>query len=83
VDERIVSIVIDRTFIDAKGVRWIVDFKTSTHEGGALETFLDHELERYRAQLLYYARMVRGVGDEGVRAGLYFPLLRGWREWSP
>src|SRR5690606_25687300 len=33
--------VIDRTFVDATGVRWIVDFKTSTHEGGGLEAFLD------------------------------------------
>lgn len=83
VGDRIVNIVIDRTFIDADGVRWIVDFKTSTHEGGALETFLDQENERYREQLLYYAHLIRGVDDHVVRAGLYFPLLRGWREWSP
>jgi len=32
-------------------VRWIVDYKTGTHEGGDLEEFLDREQERCRAQL--------------------------------
>ncbi len=83
VDDRIVSVIIDRTFVDTDGLRWVVDFKTSTHEGGAVETFLDQEVERYRPQLQHYARMVRGIGGEAVRVGLYFPLLGGWREWAP
>ena len=29
--------VIDRTFVDENGVRWIIDYKTSSHEGGGLE----------------------------------------------
>ncbi|MGH8239839.1 MAG: 3'-5' exonuclease, partial [Steroidobacteraceae bacterium] len=34
VDGQILEGVIDRTFVDESGQRWIVDFKTSTHEGG-------------------------------------------------
>ena len=30
----IINAVIDRTFVDADGTRWVVDFKTSPHEGG-------------------------------------------------
>ncbi|MEX2353429.1 MAG: UvrD-helicase domain-containing protein, partial [Gammaproteobacteria bacterium] len=30
---RLVNIIIDRTFIDNDGVRWIIDYKTSRHEG--------------------------------------------------
>jgi ATP-dependent exoDNAse (exonuclease V) beta subunit len=68
--------VIDRLFVDAKGERWIVDFKTSRHEGAGLEAFLDEERKRYEPQLNTYA-----VAFERARLGLYFPLLRGWREW--
>ena len=30
----IVNIVIDRTFVDEDGIRWIVDYKASRHESG-------------------------------------------------
>ncbi len=45
------NLVIDRSFIDADGRRWIVDYKTSPHAGTDVEAFLDREEERYRAQL--------------------------------
>jgi len=77
----VVNIVVDRTFVDAEGVRWIVDYKTSSHEGAGLEAFLDREQERYRAQLERYAALMRRLGPEPVRLGLYFPLLAGWRDW--
>jgi len=83
VDGNLVCIVIDRTFIDATGVRWIVDYKTSSHEGAGLDDFLDNERERYRAQLERYAQLVQALGDEPIRLGLYFPLLSAWREWVP
>jgi ATP-dependent exoDNAse (exonuclease V) beta subunit len=77
----IVEGVIDRTFLDERGQRWIVDFKTSTHEGGGLNAFLDAEAERYQRQLLRYARLMRLFRPgQPVRAALYFPLLRQWRE---
>jgi ATP-dependent exoDNAse (exonuclease V) beta subunit len=77
----IVSVVIDRSFIDAAGVRWIVDYKTSSHEGGGLDDFLDAEQDRYRTQLERYARLMQAVGPQPIRLGLYFPLLSAWREW--
>jgi ATP-dependent exoDNAse (exonuclease V) beta subunit len=83
VDGQIISVVIDRTFVDSTGLRWIVDFKTSSHEGGAVDEFLDHEVERYRPQLQRYARLIDRVATGPIRVGLYFPLLGGWREWSP
>jgi ATP-dependent helicase/nuclease subunit A len=58
-----------------------VDWKTSAHEGGDRETFLDRELERYRGQLERYARALQLMEpDRPVKAGLYFPLLDAWRE---
>jgi ATP-dependent helicase/nuclease subunit A len=68
--------VIDRVFVDASGQRWIVDFKTSRHEGAGLEEFLDEQRKRYEPQLNAYA-----TAFEQAHRGLYFPLLRGWRSW--
>ncbi|TMH61736.1 MAG: DNA helicase UvrD [Betaproteobacteria bacterium] len=73
--------VLDRTFVDADGIRWIVDFKLSRHEGTDLEAFLDRECERYRAQLESYAAAMGALDGRPIRLALYFPLLAGWREW--
>ncbi|OGA24967.1 MAG: DNA helicase UvrD [Betaproteobacteria bacterium RIFCSPLOWO2_02_FULL_67_26] len=78
----IVNIVMDRTFVDERGTRWIVDYKTGTHAGGDLDAFLDRERERYRPQLERYAALMRGLDSRPIRLGLYFPLLNGWREWN-
>jgi ATP-dependent exoDNAse (exonuclease V) beta subunit len=76
----IVNAVIDRTFVSADGTRWVVDFKTSPHEGGDLAAFLDSEALRYASQLTRYAHLAGQMGPQPVRAGLYFPLLAAWRE---
>jgi len=81
-DGKLYEIVIDRTFVDESGVRWIIDYKTSAHEGSDLEGFLDTEKERYRAQLERYARLIVQRDDRPIRLGLYFPLLGEWREWA-
>ncbi|MGD0301763.1 MAG: UvrD-helicase domain-containing protein [Bryobacteraceae bacterium] len=73
--------VIDRTFVDENGVRWIIDYKTGSHEGGKLEIFLDNEQDRYREQLERYARLMMQRDARPIRLALYFPLLGGWREW--
>ena len=77
----LIDVVLDRSFIDAEGTRWIVDFKFSRHEGADVDAFLDNERERYRAQLEAYAEAMRGLDARPIRLGLYFPLLGGWREW--
>jgi len=79
---RLYEIVIDRTFVDESGTRWIIDYKTSAHEGGGLENFLDNEKERYREQLERYARLTVQRDARPIRLGLYFPLLGEWREWA-
>ncbi|MBE0644595.1 MAG: UvrD-helicase domain-containing protein [Bacteroidetes bacterium] len=76
----VIAVKIDRTFVDADGVRWIVDYKTATHEGAALEEFLDGQERLYLPQLERYARMMRAWDTRPVRAALYFPLLQRWRE---
>jgi ATP-dependent exoDNAse (exonuclease V) beta subunit len=82
IDGVIVNTAIDRTFVDAEGTRWIIDFKTGVHEGGEVERFLDSEQLRYRPQLERYAALMESLNPGPVKLGLYFPLLGGWREWS-
>ncbi len=78
---RVIHSVIDRSFVDAEGTRWIVDYKTSYHEGGELDAFIDSEQERYRFQLERYARLMHLKDNRPIRLGLYFPLLQIWRSW--
>jgi ATP-dependent helicase/nuclease subunit A len=66
---------LDRSFVDADGQRWVVDFKTSMHEGGNAAAFLAAELERYRGQLEGYRSALRGLEGGRARLALYLPLL--------
>ena len=77
-----VGLIIDRTFIGEDDSRWIIDYKTSSHAGADVDIFLDREQERYRAQLNRYAVMMSRVDTRQIKLGLYFPLLKGWREWA-
>ncbi len=74
------SIIIDRSFVDAAGTRWVIDYKTSSHTGADLEDFVRRELERYRAQLTTHSQLAGALGPEPVHAALYFPLLGVFRE---
>ena len=75
-------LVLDRSFIDEDGVRWIIDYKTSSHQGAGLDVFLNEEQKRYHEQLQTYARALAAYQQHPVRLGLYFPLLKAWREWD-
>jgi ATP-dependent exoDNAse (exonuclease V) beta subunit len=83
VDARgLANVVIDRSFVDADGVRWIVDYKSGRHEGGDVQAFLDREQQRYREQLERYGRLMSATDPRRpIRLGLYYPALGGWREW--
>jgi len=72
-------IIIDRTFIDADGVRWIIDYKTGSHTGGGLEDFLQQEQERYQGQLARYAQAMQKIENRPIKMALYFPLLKELR----
>jgi len=75
---RPVNAIIDRTFVDAGGTRWIIDYKTSRHEGGDRDEFLRQELARYAEPLARYRTLLAVLYPEPVQAALYYPLLRGW-----
>jgi ATP-dependent helicase/nuclease subunit A len=76
----LINAVIDRSFIDEHDVRWIIDFKTSRHQGGDLQEFLAREQLRYQPQLQSYRTLVANLGPQSVRTALYFPLLGVFHE---
>jgi len=73
------SLVLDRTFVH-EGERWIVDFKTSRHEGGDLAAFLDEEERRYAPQLERYRLAMAARENRPIRTALYFPWHQAFRE---
>ena len=74
------SVVLDRVRIDEDGDHWIIDYKTSTHEGGNLQGFLKAEVERYTPQMEKYAALYAAYSGQRARCALYFPLLQEFVE---
>ncbi len=68
--------IIDRTFVDDTGTRWVVDYKTGYRAGGDVDGFLGQEADRYRPALARYANLLE-LREPGtpIRVALYFPLL--------
>jgi ATP-dependent helicase/nuclease subunit A len=80
-DGRVRQMVIDRTYVDAEGVRWIIDYKTGSHAGGDREGFFVGEIERYSKQLRGYRDAMQLLEPErSIRTALYFPLMKEFRE---
>ncbi len=76
----LVHAVIDRTFIDDGGVRWIIDFKTSApRQGSSFEQFLAMETERYRPQMAIYRELFGLLEpDREIQTAIYFPVVDEW-----
>ncbi|MFM8355372.1 MAG: UvrD-helicase domain-containing protein, partial [Gammaproteobacteria bacterium] len=72
-DGQLVHGIIDRTFLEASGTRWIIDYKSGHHAGANLDGFLAEEAERYREQLIRYRRLLAGLSEAPIRTALYLP----------
>jgi ATP-dependent exoDNAse (exonuclease V) beta subunit len=74
------NIIIDRTFIDADGVRWIIDYKTADNQQDNLELFMQKQLQQYAPQLEKYQQALKAIDSKPIKAGLYFPAIPAWCE---
>ncbi len=74
-------VIIDRTFVDSNGIRWIIDYKTGAHTGAGIDDYLHREVQRYSQQMQKYAGIISQMDDRTIKLGLYFPLMQKWREW--
>ncbi len=82
IDGQLTHAIIDRTFVDEQGVRWVIDYKVSRPKTGESESaFFNHKREQYRGQLQSYQRLLLELEpDRVIRTALYFPLIDGWCE---
>lgn len=76
------SFIIDRTFIDEDGVRWIIDYKTTTFSDDDLNEFLKKEQQKYLQKMKFYQEAMRALDDRPTHLGLYFPALPAWYAWK-
>lgn len=82
IDGVVNQLVIDRTFVDEDGVRWIIDYKTASHENGSLEKFLSDAQTEYAQKMHLYHTAMQNRDEKPIKLGLYFPLIPAWREWE-
>ncbi|PLX81921.1 MAG: DNA helicase UvrD [Desulfuromonas sp.] len=81
VDGQLVHAVIDRTFVDDDGVRWVIDYKTTPCPEKGQEAFLREQGTIYAGQLAAYGALFRSLElGRTIRTALYFPLFDGWWE---
>ncbi|MDW7645763.1 MAG: UvrD-helicase domain-containing protein [Desulfuromonadales bacterium] len=81
IEGRQVHAIIDRTFVDGRGVRWIIDYKVTEDPGMSPEPFMLREAQKYAPQLAAYVGLYASLEpSRPVRSALYFPLFDGWWE---
>jgi ATP-dependent helicase/nuclease subunit A len=73
------NIIIDYSFVDKEGVRWIIDYKL-THHLSLSQSELADEQAKYRKQLEKYRKIVSSLERRPVRCALYFPLAKVFSE---
>jgi ATP-dependent exoDNAse (exonuclease V) beta subunit len=67
--------IVDRTYVDEEGVRWIIDYKTGERTGGNIEGFFRSEIKRYQKQLKSYKELILRQGEiRPIKMALYYPL---------
>ncbi|NKB47265.1 MAG: hypothetical protein GKR77_05695, partial [Legionellales bacterium] len=78
------SIVIDRTFVDEQGIRWIIDYKTVESLPQDLDAFLQQQRQQHQDQLNTYAAIIAGLTETTpqIHCALYFPQWAGWTTWA-
>ncbi|MBM4203167.1 MAG: hypothetical protein FJ194_03330 [Gammaproteobacteria bacterium] len=74
-DRRLITVRFDRIFVDDAGVRWIVDYKSSSFNDASDAVLLAAEIDRYRPQLERYRRIAEVLWPEPVCTALYFTAL--------
>lgn len=76
--------IIDRTFVEEDGTRWIIDYKTADPGKAEIDIFVRDQEFKYRDQLMRYRDLFLALEpDRPVRTALYFPMIDIMREILP
>jgi len=84
IDNTCSDLIIDRTFVDKLGCRWIIDYKTTRLKSDEDKNiFLLEQKKIYQAQLTRYDHALRAMGEaRPIYLALYFPFDDLWLEWE-
>lgn len=75
------NLIIDRTFVDNEGTRWIIDYKTGDNQEDSLDVFMRKQKDKYAEQMEKYKRAIQSIDQRPIKTGLYFPAIPAWCEW--
>ena len=68
--------VVDRTFIDNEGVRWIIDYKTGKPSANqSAESFIDAQRQLHTPQLENYRKLFASMETRPIKTALFFTNL--------
>lgn len=83
IEGKIENLIVDRTFIDENGIRWIIDYKTTAFSSEDIHEFLKNEQQKYLDKMHLYAKAFQLSDPHApIRLGLYFPVIPAWQEWE-
>ncbi|MBL4821703.1 MAG: UvrD-helicase domain-containing protein [Gammaproteobacteria bacterium] len=76
--------IIDRSFIDGVGVRWIIDYKTASRaDDQNLDSFIEEQCARHQAQLQNYQILFTQMEDRPVKIALFLTSIGKLVELNP
>ena len=83
IDNKVKHLIIDRSFIDENGVRWIIDYKSASPQPGqAIDDFIHSQTSKYRSQLADYAKALSQLENRPCQCALYFPYCGLFHAWK-
>ena len=72
-ENQLVDIQIDRTFIDNENIRWIIDYKSAV--GINNEQFLNLQISKHRSQLIRYGRVMEALDRRSQKLAIYLTSI--------
>lgn len=82
IDDQVQQLVIDRSFIDEQGTRWIIDYKTASPQNQDIASFIQLQQQQYTKQLQTYAQALSLQEQRPIKCALYFPLITTLHSWD-
>ncbi len=74
---------LDRTFVDADNVRWVVDYKSTVTKSDNIAAFVAEQIaERHQPQLEKYGELISKIDNRPIKLAVYFPLLKHLHTWD-
>ncbi|MBX9586889.1 MAG: UvrD-helicase domain-containing protein [Gammaproteobacteria bacterium] len=82
-NNEVVHCIIDRTFVDNEGQRWIIDYKSAIPKAEQMpDAFLLEAFHYHASQLHLYAKAFSCLEQRPIQLALYFPRSSLFYAWN-